>query len=754
MLWPGLLGKNKYEFAKTYCGAKSVQKSDGKIYKDFSKGIRLDELNVLLKQTVMIRRSKEHVMLQLPPKRRQIIRLLLKKSDMISAKAVVREMNICASENGVDEGSPLQFDENGDCCDTTIDLSYQELGIAKLSRFLEWLSIHPIISEKVGENVNSHKMIIFAHHHKVLDGIQEFICEKGTGYVRIDGKTNARDRQEAVHMFQSSREVKIAIIGIMAGGVGLNLSAAQNVAFLELPKNPNLLLQAEDRAHRRGQTNAVNIYIFCAKDTLDEPHWRYLNKSLYFVSSTTNGKYGAIQEIAVEHVSYLGTTQKSNVRSQDQFLDAGMTTIQRMETGISQHMENAQDEKNEEQNEGGVRSSQIENFKNESDSISSPTTKMETMDVERIVGDAKSSLQIESLRFEVSQYTGRIHLYSCVKGKDIRPRPLFENFRLEELESVISFSLGHTKKGHNCIKDNPEFRNALLAFINEWKHLRPIEQKKLLGKPLQLPLTVELCCLSENTHHTKEGLLKCGSKRRKTPLFEISHPLPPNAIWKRVSLCSFNGKKAKEYSQGWTLMAEPLCKLCQNPCQNNNATTPYFLEDLFCNLSCYEEYRARTSARFLRDELFQIEHGVCRNCKLDCHKLVKHIRPLSLENRQKYIKEVAPEIGRRKKLLHKIVHDPTEKNTWHADHIIPVYRGGGECRLENMRTLCVACHADVTAAQCAERCSKRKEAKKKLEILISGLSNGQNIEQNHAKLKDDDISEDELLIKVPGSAYS
>lgn len=95
-------------------------------------------------------------------------------------------------------------------------------------------------------------------------------------------------------------------------------------------------------------------------------------------------------------------------------------------------------------------------------------------------------------------------MYSCVKGKDIRPRPLFENFRLEELESVISFSLGHTKKGHNCIKDNPEFRNALLAFINEWKHLRPIEQKKLLGKPLQLPLTVELCCLSENTRHTKE----------------------------------------------------------------------------------------------------------------------------------------------------------------------------------------------------------------------------------------------------------
>lgn len=69
----------------------------------------------------------------------------------------------------------------------------------------------------------------------------------------------------------------------------------------------------------------------------------------------------------VEHVSYLGTTQESNVRSQDQFLDAGMTTIQRMETGISQNMENTQDEKYEEQNEGGVHSSQIENFQNEVD---------------------------------------------------------------------------------------------------------------------------------------------------------------------------------------------------------------------------------------------------------------------------------------------------------------------------------------------------------------------------------------------------
>ncbi|KAJ0973850.1 hypothetical protein J5N97_015815 [Dioscorea zingiberensis] len=109
----------------------------------------------------------------------------------------------------------------------------------------------------------------------------EFICEKEIKFVRIDGSTLARDRQVAVEAFRLSSEVKIAVIGITAGGVGLDFSSAQNVVFLELPKSASEMLQAEDRAHRRGQNNAVNIYIFCAKDTSDESHWLQLNKSLF-----------------------------------------------------------------------------------------------------------------------------------------------------------------------------------------------------------------------------------------------------------------------------------------------------------------------------------------------------------------------------------------------------------------------------------------------------------------------------------------
>lgn len=168
----------------------------------------------------------------------------------------------------------------------------------------------------------------------------------------------------------------------------------------------------------------------------------------------------------------------------------------------------------------------------------------------------------------------------------------------------------------------------------------------------------------------------------------------------------------------------------------------------------------RTSNRFLREELFKIEHGVCTNCQLDCHKLVKDTRPLSLERRREFIEKIAPNVAKRKNMLEKLVNEPTEGNAWHADHIVPVYEGGGECKLENLRTLCVACHYDVTAAQCAERCKAKANAKKKLKELMNSMKNGikgsagANIKDHRVIDERGSIIEDELLVEVPGSAYS
>ncbi|XP_014496159.2 SWI/SNF-related matrix-associated actin-dependent regulator of chromatin subfamily A-like protein 1 isoform X2 [Vigna radiata var. radiata] len=163
---------------------------------DYSKGVHLEELNVLLKQTVMIRRLKEYVMLQLPPKRWQIIRLLIKRSNIVAGKTAIGVLSIDATERESQDIALENLDE------TDGKLSYQELGIAKLSGFREWLALHPIVAG----SENASKMIIFAHYHKVLDGVQDLVCEKGISFVRIDGNTLARDRQSAVVSFRSSPE--------------------------------------------------------------------------------------------------------------------------------------------------------------------------------------------------------------------------------------------------------------------------------------------------------------------------------------------------------------------------------------------------------------------------------------------------------------------------------------------------------------------------------------------------------------------
>ncbi|KAJ6761440.1 DNA ANNEALING HELICASE AND ENDONUCLEASE ZRANB3 FAMILY MEMBER [Salix koriyanagi] len=98
-------------------------------------------------------------------------------------------------------------DASGGCCKSK-KLSYQELGIAKLSGFCEWLSIHPLISDgvaKLDANHSAQKMIIFAHHLKVLDGVQDIFSRNL--YARKELVLSAlmeSDRQNAVSSFQSS----------------------------------------------------------------------------------------------------------------------------------------------------------------------------------------------------------------------------------------------------------------------------------------------------------------------------------------------------------------------------------------------------------------------------------------------------------------------------------------------------------------------------------------------------------------------
>ena len=120
------------------------------------------------------------------------------------------------------------------------------------------------------ENVLSrgHKVLVFSQFVKHLDIYRKYFNEENTPYAYLDGATAKRG--EVVKEFQSNKDIKLFLISIKAGGVGLNLTEADYVFILDPWWNPAVEQQAIDRTHRIGQNKNVFIYKFITKDTVEE----------------------------------------------------------------------------------------------------------------------------------------------------------------------------------------------------------------------------------------------------------------------------------------------------------------------------------------------------------------------------------------------------------------------------------------------------------------------------------------------------
>jgi hypothetical protein len=102
------------------------------------------------------------------------------------------------------------------------------------------------------------------------DPIRKLAKELGEAAVVVTGKTPAAMRQPLVDRFQNDADVRVFLANIIAGGTGLNLTAATQVVFNDLDWVPTNHWQAEDRAYRIGQTRTVNVTYFVGRDTIDD----------------------------------------------------------------------------------------------------------------------------------------------------------------------------------------------------------------------------------------------------------------------------------------------------------------------------------------------------------------------------------------------------------------------------------------------------------------------------------------------------
>lgn len=115
-----------------------------------------------------------------------------------------------------------------------------------------------------------HRCLVFCQMTKMLDLLEDYLLTQHLSYFRMDGSTSIQDRKFMVDEYQTNPNIFAFLLSTRAGGLGINLIAADTVIFYDIDWNPTMDEQATDRAHRIGQTKPVTVYRLVTRGTVEE----------------------------------------------------------------------------------------------------------------------------------------------------------------------------------------------------------------------------------------------------------------------------------------------------------------------------------------------------------------------------------------------------------------------------------------------------------------------------------------------------
>jgi SWI/SNF-related matrix-associated actin-dependent regulator 1 of chromatin subfamily A len=263
------LGRSFLAFARRYCAAEKGEygwKTGG--------ASNIEELTVQL-HGVMLRRSKDDV-LALPPKLRTWLPVEVPAGT--GARAIKKVFELLAGKDSRPAPArDVELRRRGRLLAFLVE-ARQALAFAKTGATLDLVR---------GALDQGEKVIVFSCFD---DPVQKFAKELGGMAVVVTGKTPAAMRQLLVDRFQNETDVRVFVANIIAGGVGLNLTAATQVVFNDLDWVPTNHWQAEDRAYRIGQTRTVNVTYFVARDTIDDFVQAVLETKAALVNAIVEGE--------------------------------------------------------------------------------------------------------------------------------------------------------------------------------------------------------------------------------------------------------------------------------------------------------------------------------------------------------------------------------------------------------------------------------------------------------------------------------
>ncbi|XP_058388943.1 SWI/SNF-related matrix-associated actin-dependent regulator of chromatin subfamily A-like protein 1 [Diceros bicornis minor] len=245
-----------HAFGLRYCDAKRMPWGW-----DYSGSSNLRELKLLLEEAVMLRRLKSDVLSQLPAKQRKMV---VVAPGRINARTRA-SLDAAAKEMTTKNKTKQQQKE-------ALILFFNRTAEAKI----------PCVIEYILDLLESgrEKFLVFAHHKVVLDAVTKELERKQVQHIRIDGSTSSADREALCQEFQLTERHAVAVLSITAANMGLTFSSADLVVFAELFWNPGVLIQAEDRVHRIGQSRSVGIHYLVARGTADDYLWPMIQEKI------------------------------------------------------------------------------------------------------------------------------------------------------------------------------------------------------------------------------------------------------------------------------------------------------------------------------------------------------------------------------------------------------------------------------------------------------------------------------------------
>ena len=262
-----------FKFGMRYCNGH--HNGFGYVFKGSS---HINELREQIKP-LMIRRLKEDVLTELPAKSRRTIYIDMPGKyyqDYIAA-----ENNLVETLQALPSGKVSQeYEDSRMWLLSKLNYLRHIVGLAKAEEAEE------IIKNFVDAG---EKLVVFAHHHDVMDLMDEYLTKDKVNHVKVDGRTELNNRQTAIDTFQDDPECMV-FLASTAMGMGVTLTAASNALFVERQWTPGIEEQMEDRLHRIGQTNGVLVHYMQVEHSLDEKMDRLVENKRAVLNEVLDGE--------------------------------------------------------------------------------------------------------------------------------------------------------------------------------------------------------------------------------------------------------------------------------------------------------------------------------------------------------------------------------------------------------------------------------------------------------------------------------